>query len=399
MFSTLTFLLTLITLNNAFKNSFYNKRITKISSSTWQEDLDQILDVDTPCDSRRDMTRNFIKRASEISTDLVEAVQNKDIEKLAPKKLSYGKAIFGLQAFRKQLVSDIIPELLTKTVPKLIDEAPKIINSLVEKGPTAVSEDLLKRGKEVVSTVREISQDPSMLQSTVDELRREVKNIVKSTPIGIDEPAYTVELTTDSYEIRRYSPYSVCSTAIDSEVSDTNMDLLSTGRSFNTLASYIFGENSKKEETAVDSSDQDTVITKISNGEKLTMTTPVIIGSGAMSFVLPKYVNVESAPVPNSDKVFLRDMPSELIAVRTFTGIATEGEVNRQKALLEDSLLIDNIVYDNLSFRVYQYNPPYTVPWVRRNEVAFSVSMPLIPKDDFESEDASKFMSAPEAGD
>ena len=301
-----------------------------------------------------------------------------------------------MKAFRKQLVSDIIPELLTKTVPKIIDEAPKIINSLVERGPTAVSEDLLKRGKEVVDNVREISQDPSMLQSTVDELRREVKNIVKSNPIGIEEPAYTVELKTDSYEVRRYDSYSVCSTSITTEGTESNLDLLSTGKSFNTLASYIFGENTKKEVTEK-ALDNDTTIS-VSTSEKLTMTTPVIIGSGEMSFVLPKYVNADSAPIPSSDKVTLKDIPGELIAVRTFTGLATEGEVSRQRALLEDSLLIDNIVYDNLSFRVYQYNPPYTVPWVRRNEVAFAVSLPLISKE-FESDDASNFSSSPEAGD
>lgn len=101
----------------------------------------------------------------------MEAVQSRDVEKLAPKTLSYGKAIVGLKAFRKQLVSDIIPELLTKTVPKIIDEAPKAFNSLVEKGPTAVSEDLLKKGKSVISNAREISQDPSMLQSTVGKIK------------------------------------------------------------------------------------------------------------------------------------------------------------------------------------------------------------------------------------
>ena len=76
----------------------------------------------------------------------------------------------------------------------------------------------------------------------------------------------------------------------------------------------------------------------------------------------------------------------------------------------------DGIVYDNLSLRVFQYNPPQTLPWLRRNEVAIKVDMSLrsnqemlgsdgskqgsgSDKNNFVSKDESEFMSAPEAGD
>ena len=76
----------------------------------------------------------------------------------------------------------------------------------------------------------------------------------------------------------------------------------------------------------------------------------------------------------------------------------------------------DGIVYDNLSLRVFQYNPPYTLPWLRRNEVAIKIDMTLrsnqsmlgsdgptqgsgSDKNNFISKDESEFMSAPEAGD
>jgi len=366
------------------------------TSKTWQEELDEVLNVDTPCEGRREISINILKRASEITADLTAALQDQDIEKLAPKKLAYGKALLGLQAFQKQLVNDIIPDFLTKTVPKLIDETPKIISALSEKGPTEISNDLIKKGQEVVTKARDISQDPSMLQSTIDDLRRELKNVVKSTPSGIDEPSYTViKSVEDSYEIRQYEGYSVCSivsNAADSSSSDASpdtpiMDIVSSSKSFNTLASYIFGENA--------------------NEQKLRMTTPVILeskdGNGVMSFVLPRGVNAFSAPFPTSEKIALRDVSAGgVVAVRSFTGIATEGEVSRQKAKLEEALKGDGFQYDSASFKVLQYNPPYTVPWVRRNEVSFAVSVSddmLPPPKTFDSEDASSFFSAPEAGD
>ena len=83
--------------------------------------------------------------------------------------------------------------------------------------------------------------------------------------------------------------------------------------------------------------------------------------------------------------------------------------MTRQRALLEDALLGDGIAYDNLSFKVLQYNPPYTLPWLRRNEVSLSVTYaipatssttPSTPVDhSIVTEDSSTFFSSPEAGD
>jgi hypothetical protein len=36
-----------------------------------------------------------------------------------------------------------------------------------------------------------------------------------------------------------------------------------------------------------------------------------------------------------------------------FPGFATDGEVSRQRAMLEDALLADGVIYDNLSFKVH----------------------------------------------
>jgi hypothetical protein len=84
-----------------------------------------------------------------------------------------------------------------------------------------------------------------------------------------------------------------------------------------------------------------------------------------------------SAPIPKSDKVIIKDISSEFLAVREFPGFATDGEVSIQRAMLEDALLADGVVYDNLSFKVFQYNPPYTLPWLRRNEVSLALDMTL----------------------
>eukprot|EP01035_Chromulina_nebulosa_P019213 gene19213-25064_t len=103
------------------------------------------------------------------------------------------------------------------------------------------------------------------------------------------------------------------------------------------------------------------------------MTTPVIMGNGKMQFVLPPGLNASTAPRPNSDNIFREDINSEIVAVREFSGLPTEKEISKQRAILEDSLLLDGIIYDNLSFKTLTYNPPYTLPWLRRNEVSLKV--------------------------
>jgi hypothetical protein len=63
--------------------------------------------------------------------------------------------------------------------------------------------------------------------------------------------------------------------------------------------------------------------------------------------------------------------------------------------MLEDALLADGVIYDNLSFKVFQYNPPYTLPWLRYNEVSLSVDMSM---EDLDIP-APVYTSSPEAGE
>eukprot|EP01041_Mallomonas_annulata_P008662 gene8662-17874_t len=356
-----------------------------IDNKSWQEDVDSILNIDTSCDTRKDSVSELLKKSDVIIEDVKAAIRDKDIKKIAPPKLAYGKAVEGLQAFRRQLFSDLIPDILFNEGPKLLQDAPKIINELVADGPKTMS-GLFSKGQDLVSTVRDLTQDPSLLQSTVDDVRREVKNVLRNTPEGLQTPDYTVVKSSEAYELRKYSTYSVCSTELPTDGEQSTMSPITTGKGFNKLAGYIFGDNN------VDNIP-----------EKMAMTTPVIISSGTMEFVLPSGMSTINAPLPATSDITIKDIPSEIVAVREFPGIATDGEVMRQRASLEDALLADGMSYDNLSFRVLQYNPPYTLPWLRRNEVILrildNIAVTEAPLEEFESKDSSEFFSSPEAGD
>jgi hypothetical protein len=62
---------------------------------------------------------NVLFPCIDIAADVSTAIQDKDASKLAPESLAYGKAFVEFQKFQKQLVTDIIPDLLTKGYPSL----------------------------------------------------------------------------------------------------------------------------------------------------------------------------------------------------------------------------------------------------------------------------------------
>ena len=197
---------------------------------------------------------------------------------------------------------------------------------------------------------------------------KEAANVFAETPADLEEPAYTVVRSTEDYEIRDYRAYTVASTSMTA-VDDTAMtdNPALQGAAFNSLAAYIFGANRQQ--------------------RVLNMTTPVTTTmSGEMRF----YLTGQGGPIPDpleedeaksvyeTDRIFIQEIPPCRLAVRRFPGFATEGEIRRQKKVLLTALDLDQVELDvphgaPVPHVVFQYNPPYTFPVVRRNEIAVAV--------------------------
>ena len=271
------------------------------------------------------------------------------MEVLAPKSTGYGKAIKGFEAFNAQLINDILPSVLSEG---LLSGSSKPVN------PSQVLETVTKQAPKFVEQIQELANDPSYLQSTRDDLIREAKNVVKSVPEGLQSPAYTTIASSkepDIYEIRQYEQFSVC------KIEGESKGIIGQGNSFNILADYIFGEGN------------------VDNYE-MSMTTPVIMdAAGAMSFVLADGMTADTAPIPKNMDINLNDIPSEIVACREFTGIATEKEIEKQKGVLVKALQSDGIPYDPESMKVLQFNPPYTLPWLRLNALTLKLTDDYVP--------------------
>lgn len=200
---------------------------------------------------------------------------------------------------------------------------------------------------------------------------------------GSKEPAYSLIKSSLNYDIRYYQPYFVAEVLSNNENDNS---------SFSTLAKYIgvFGtpENSKKLPLAM-------TAPVISKPEKISMTTPVISDSKeTMQFVLPfEYQTFEDIPVPTNEKITIRSVPSRLIAVNKFSGSYNKEYFMKKlkelhQNIVQDSVFIDEgstttttiektTTEDNVSdfdttklkWNIAQYHPPFTIPFLRRNEV------------------------------
>ncbi|PIA65215.1 hypothetical protein AQUCO_00100594v1 [Aquilegia coerulea] len=201
--------------------------------------------------------------------------------------------------------------------------------------------------------------------------------------ICVETPKFQLIKSTAEYEIRKYSPSVVAQITYDpSQMKGGDKD-----GGFMVLASYIgvIGQpqNTKPEKIAMTTP----VITSSTNSEKIAMTTPVVTKSTStttgeaekklvtMQFVLPsKYTKAEEAPKPVDERVVIKEEDGKTYGVMRFSGNATDSVVAQKVEKLKKSLERDGykIIGD---FLLARYNPPWTLPPFRTNEIMIPLEL------------------------
>lgn len=193
--------------------------------------------------------------------------------------------------------------------------------------------------------------------------------------ITVETPKYEVVQSSADYEIRQYSPSVIAEVTYDPSEFKGNKD-----GGFTVLANYIGAlgnpQNSKPEKIAMTAP----VITKSpgSESEKIAMTAPVVTKGDdnkkvTMQFVLPSiYKSAAEAPKPLDDRVVIREEGERKYGVVTFAGVATDKVVEEKVEKLRKSLERDGHKVIG-QFLLARYNPPWSIPALRTNEVMIPV--------------------------
>ena len=185
---------------------------------------------------------------------------------------------------------------------------------------------------------------------------------------GTEEPKYKViERIGNSVEIRQYAPRIAAETTVDVTRSDNPR-----GEAFRIIAAYIFGTNKSKLKI-----DMTSPVEIKTTGEKIAMTAPVEVDrsekSLAMRFFMPAEYSRDELPEPIDNRVRLVEIPAETTAVLAFTGSTNDVSISTRTAQLLDALREKNWKVEGAPTAFF-YNPPWTIPFLRRNEVSVAVS-------------------------
>lgn len=182
----------------------------------------------------------------------------------------------------------------------------------------------------------------------------------------VAEPEFEVVTRYDTFELRRYAPYVVAETRVEGEYRR------SLNEGFRRLAGYIFGGNRSQAKIAMTAP-----VSAQPVSEKIPMSAPVSAqkdaGSWVVTFALPAGSRLDTLPLPNDQRVTLQLLPARRVAALRFRGWASVKDVEKKTAELLAALPSVGLLPRGIP-TIAQYNPPWTLPFFRRNEILVEVA-------------------------
>ena len=173
------------------------------------------------------------------------------------------------------------------------------------------------------------------------------------TLVGIrqsEQPDYQSLLKEGRYEIRLYPELMIAETTVAGDYK------IASDQSFRRLAGFIFGNNTKQESVA--------------------MTTPVFQEAEPqawrMSFIMPENYRLETLPVPVDSNITIKKLAERKVAVISYSGSLSQDTINDHSSRLINWLNSRSIKITSPP-RSAAYDPPWTIPNLRRNEIHIDI--------------------------
>ena len=116
-----------------------------------------------------------------------------------------------------------------------------------------------------------------------------------------------------------------------------------------------------------------TPVLKEPQSEKMDMTTPVLQQqtntNWTMTFVLPSQYTIETVPTPLDENVTVKVLPKKVkVATLQFNGRLNENNIQWHIQMLDDWMTQKSFNAVGSSYSA-AYDPPWTLPMLRRNEI------------------------------
>ena len=182
---------------------------------------------------------------------------------------------------------------------------------------------------------------------------------------NVEKPDYKVIQTERNIEIRQYEPMIIAEVEVDGKREDAIRE------GFRLIADYIFGNNTVQRDIAM------TAPVQQQESQKIAMTAPVQQQSTGrswqISFVMPSKYSMETLPQPKNDRVRLKEIMTKKFVVIKFSGTNSNENVTEHENQLMNYIEANQIeIIDSPKYAFY--NAPWTLPFMRRNEVMIEIN-------------------------
>ncbi len=189
----------------------------------------------------------------------------------------------------------------------------------------------------------------------------------------VEKPDYDVLKKGKGYEIRRYPEMLAAQVRLDQDAGEA------MNQGFRPLADYIFGDNVDESKIAMTAP----VTQEADTSSKIAMTTPVTQASAdgeqLVRFIMPSEYTQDTLPRPTNPDVEIVTIPEQTVAVIRFSLRGKHEQMLKKEAKLHEALARDAIaVVGEATYA--RYDPPWTLPIFRRNEVMLPVAWTPVPE-------------------
>lgn len=200
--------------------------------------------------------------------------------------------------------------------------------------------------------------------------------------MAIEEPRYDVLISQEPFELRHYAPTLIAQTLVEGDMDEAS------NKGFRLIADFIFGNNLAVSSTQSAKIAMTAPVTvEPQTSKKIDMTAPVSVEplssetsvadakQWRIQFVMPSHYTMATIPKPNNRAVILRELPGKYFVVNRYSGFNNMARVQQKinEALSwakQQSLRV--VGTPQLS----RYDPPWTLPMFRRNEIMVEVATP-----------------------
>lgn len=180
----------------------------------------------------------------------------------------------------------------------------------------------------------------------------------------VEQPKYNVLAEHGAIEIRQYAPQLVAEVRIEGAREDA------VGQGFRLLADFIFGNNLSAKDIAM------TAPVRQQSGQKIAMTAPVKQqadgGLWRVQFVMPSQYNARTLPKPNNEAISIIEQTPKQFAVIRFSGRNSDNNIAQHEDQLKQYITDEKLTSKAPPVYAF-YNPPWTLPTLRRNEVMVEI--------------------------